>query len=114
MMKPSILKAMLFPALLFFSCFAIAQAKPLRNGTEANADAKKPYKVLTNGKEITIQSKQQIKSVMVWTASGHRIVEEKQVNAVTYSFTVPSKESIFFMMAEMQNGKKFTEKIGVK
>ena len=74
----------------------------------------KPFKVLTNGKQITIQTKQNLKSIMVWTASGHRFVEEKNLTTNSYSFTVPSKEKIFYLMIETAEGKRFTEKMGVK
>ena len=76
--------------------------------------ATKPFKVLTNGKQITIQSKQNLKSLIVWTASGHRSVEEKNLTTNSYSFTVPSKEKIFYLMIESAEGKRFTEKMGVK
>ena len=74
----------------------------------------KPFKVLTNGKQITIQSKQNLRSIMVWTASGHRFIEEKELTTNSYTFTVPSKEKIFYMMIETAEGKRFTEKMGVK
>jgi len=74
----------------------------------------KPFKVLTNGKQITIQSKQNLKSLMVWTASGHRFIEEKELTTNSYTFTVPSKEKVFYMMIETAEGKRFTEKMGVK
>ena len=74
----------------------------------------KPFKVLTNGKQITIQSKQNLKSLMVWTASGHRFVEEKELTSTSYSFTVPAKEKIFYIMLETAEGKRFTERMGVK
>jgi hypothetical protein len=51
---------------------------------------------------------------MAWTSSGHRIVEEKEINNTNYSFNVPSKEKLVFIMTEMSDGKRFTEKIGVK
>lgn len=74
----------------------------------------KPFKILTNGKQITIQSKQNLRSIMVWTASGHRFVEEKLLTTNSYTFTVPSKEKVFYMMIETAEGKRFTEKMGVK
>jgi hypothetical protein len=74
----------------------------------------KPFKVLTNGNRITIQSKQNLKSLMVWTAGGHRFVEEKELTTNSYTFTIPSKEKVFFMMIETAEGKRFTEKMGVK
>src|SRR5688572_3175499 len=114
MMKPIIQKASLVFALLTVSFFMQAQVKPLRNAVEPTLSSAKPFKVLTNGKQITIQSKQNLKSVMVWTASGHRIVEEKELKTNSYSFTVPSKEKIFYIMIETAEGKRFTERMGVK
>ena len=112
MMKPFIRKAMLAFA-LFSSTYVInAQGNPVRD-TEISSAAK-PFKVLTNGKQITIQSKQNLKSLMVWTSSGHRIVEEKGLKSNSYSFTVPAKEKVIFMMIETAEGKRYTEKMGVK
>jgi hypothetical protein len=51
---------------------------------------------------------------MVWTSSGHRFVEEKQLTSNSYSFTVPTKENIFYIMLETAEGKRFTERMGVK
>lgn len=112
MMKPLILKAILVFTLFSITCIISGQGNAVRNNELT--EPVKPFKVLTNGKQITIQSKQNLKSIMVWTSGGHRIVEEKEVNNLNYTFTVPSKEKFVFMMAEMANGKRFTEKIGVK
>ena len=112
MMKPFILKAILVFTLFSVTYVINGQGNSSRNGELTNPV--KPFKVLTNGKQITVQSKQNFKSIMVWTSSGHRIVEEKEVNAANYSFTVPPKEKFVFMMAEMSDGKRFTEKIGIK
>jgi|SRR6185503_13382258 len=114
MMKPVILKAILAFTLFGATCIISAQGNSLKGSEVNTSTSAKPYKVLTNGKQITIQSKQNIKSLMVWTSSGHRIVEEKEVMNTTYSFTVPSKEKLVFIMTEMSDGKRFTEKIGVK
>ena len=73
----------------------------------------KPYKILTSGKQITVKSTKNIKSVMVWTASGHRIVEQKDVNSTSYSFTVTVNEKYYFVMIQYEGQKPFTEKIGV-
>lgn len=51
---------------------------------------------------------------MVWTSNGHRFVEEKDLTTNSYTFTVPTKEKIFYMMIETAEGKRFTEKMGVK
>ena len=74
----------------------------------------KPYKILTSGKQITIKSGKNIKSIMVWTASGHRIVEQQEINASTYTFNVNVNEKYFFVMIQLDGMKPFTEKIGVQ
>jgi hypothetical protein len=74
----------------------------------------KPYKILTSGKQITVKSTKNIKAIMVWTASGHRVVEVKEVNASSFSFTISINEKIFFVMIQLDGMKPFTEKIGVQ
>ena len=90
------------------------QVKQSPNSEITIPAAAKPFKILTNGNRITIQSKQNLRSLMVWTASGHRFVEEKEFTTNSYTFTVPSKEKVFYMMIETAEGKRFTEKMGVK
>lgn len=77
-------------------------------------ESSKPYRILTSGKQITVKSTKDIKSVMVWTASGHRIIEQKEINASSFSFTLAVNEKIFFLMLELTNEQRFTEKIGVQ
>src|SRR6266568_4987039 len=55
-----------------------------------------PFRILTSGKQITIKSSRNIKSIMVWTASGHRIVEQKDLNASSYNFRISVNEKVFF------------------
>ncbi|HET6993389.1 MAG TPA: hypothetical protein VFI06_00340 [Chitinophagaceae bacterium] len=74
----------------------------------------KPYKILTSGKQITIKSGKNIKSIMVWTASGHRIVEQQEINASSYTFNINVSEKYFFVMIHLDGMKPFTEKIGVQ
>ena len=114
MMRPFILKAILGFALFGVANFIQGQSRISSNTEVTTPPSAKPFKVLTNGKQITIQSKQNLKSLMVWTASGHRIVEEKDLTTNSYSFTIPAKEKVFFMVIETAEGKKFTEKMGVK
>lgn len=114
MMKPIILKAILVFTLFNVTCFIQAQVKPLGTAEKTTSVSAKPYKILTDGKQITIQSKLDIRSVLVWTSSGHRIVEQKEINAATYKFSFPAREKILFLMLETINGKRFTEKIGVQ
>ena len=113
-MKPIIRKAILVSALLCVTCFMYGQVKQSPKSETTIPATAKPFKVLTNGKQITIQSKQNLRSLMVWTASGHRFVEEKKLTTNSYSFTVPAKENIFYIMLETAEGKRFTERMGVK
>ena len=114
MMKPFIRKAILVSALFCITCFMHGQVKQSSKADIAATAGAKPFKVLTNGKQITIQSKQNLRSLMVWTASGHRFVEEKALTTNSYSFTVPAKEKIVYIMLETAEGKRFTERMGVK
>jgi len=74
----------------------------------------KPYKVFTSGKQITIKSTKEIKHVMLWTNSGDRLVEQREINAPSYSFTIPINGRFFFLMVGLTNGKIYTEKIGLR
>lgn len=113
-MKPLLLKSLLILFLSGITCFIQGQDKPLRGEPAPRTQTAKPFKVLTNGRQITIQCKQNLKRVMVWTSGGHRFIEEKDLNIRNYSFAAPPKENIFFMMIETAEGKRFTEKIGVQ
>lgn len=73
----------------------------------------KPYKVLTAGKRITVQSKTEISKIMVWSSSGHRFIEDNSVKAPSYTFTVTNGERFFYIMLELKDGKRYTEKVGV-
>jgi hypothetical protein len=94
------------------SVFSYAQPSPV-NETET-IRVNKPYKVLTSGKQVTIKSTKEIKSIMVWTASGHRIMEEKDVNTTSFSFNINVSEKVFFIMIRFEGAKPYTEKIGVQ
>src|SRR5258706_16104181 len=73
-----------------------------------------PYQVLTSGKQIIIKSNCNIQHVMLWTSSGHRVVEQRDINAASYTFTIPVDEKIFFLMLGLEGGKIYTEKIGMQ
>ncbi len=74
----------------------------------------KPYKVLTSGKQITIKSNKEIKHVMLWTNGGNRLVEQREINSNSYTFTIPINGSYFFLMVGLGDGKIYTEKIGLR
>ena len=102
--------AITFLSLLLFS----AGAQP--SGIPAEIPGKKeskPYKVLTDGKQITIKSNREIKHVMLWTSRGNRIVEQKEINANSFTFRVPINDKYFFLMVGVAGGKVYSEKIGV-
>lgn len=113
MTNPTLLKAVF--SLFFFGLTTIlkAQTDSTSNPNYKITAVQKPYKILTNGKKITIQSKENLKTVLVWTANGHRFVEQKKIHASSFSFTITIKEKIFFIMVEMEDGNRYTSKLGV-
>jgi hypothetical protein len=113
-MKPSLRKAMLFIFLSGFAFGVPGQSTPEKGKEEKYKPASKPFKLLTNGRQVTIQSREELKSLLVWTASGNRIVEQKELKTTSHSFTVPVKENIIFLLIELTNGRRYTEKLGVR
>lgn len=110
-MMVSSVRSLLAAAVLSVS-FLVSQAQPA-----ADPPAKKetrPYKVLHTGKQITIKSSRNIQHVMMWTNDGHRVIEQREINADTYTFTIPIHEKIFFLMVGLEGGKIYTEKIGIQ
>jgi hypothetical protein len=96
--------------LAFFSLFFViisSDAQPVINEV-------KPYKILTSGKQITIKGNKQISHVMLWTNGGNRLVEQKEINAKNFSFSIPINGRFFFLMVGFVNGKIYTEKIGIQ
>ena len=100
-------------AITFLS--VLTQAQPISGSDPLNGSERsiKPYRIHTSGKQITIKSTRDIKSVIVWTADGHRIVEHKDVNTASYSFRITVKEKIFFIRLQLADGRTYSEKIGV-
>jgi hypothetical protein len=101
-------------AIIVITCLPVfSLAQPAGNVVKENENPKKPYKILTSGKQITVKSSKTIKSIMVWTASGHRILEQKEINATSFSFDVNVREKVFFVMIGYEGLKPYTEKIGM-
>ncbi|MES1215006.1 MAG: hypothetical protein ABUT20_05785 [Bacteroidota bacterium] len=115
-MRVSSFKLLASALVLFIASIGSAQADSVVNGkpTFAEKPASKPYRVLTSGKHITVQSKKDISKILVWTGTGHRFVEENNVNASSYSFNITISERFFYIMLELKDGKRYTEKIGVQ
>jgi hypothetical protein len=110
-MMASSVRQLLAVAVLSFS-FIVAQAQSATN--QFNKKETKPYKILTSGKQITIKSSRKIQHVMLWTNNGHRVVEQREINADTYYFIIPINDKIFFLMIGLEGGKIYTEKIGIQ
>jgi hypothetical protein len=114
-MYPNIRK---ITAIIVFACLvnvSLAQDPgPKKKVTDTEKKESKPFRILTNGKRITVQSNKDISYIIAWTASGHRFVEQINVQSSSYNFTVPSNEKIIFVMIELEPGKRYTEKIGVQ
>lgn len=95
-------------ALVILSAFFYAShAQPVKKEI-------RPYKIFTSGKQISIKSNKNIQHVMLWTSSGHRVVEQREINAGSFTFIIPINEKIFFLMVGLQGGKIYTEKIGIQ
>lgn len=101
----------LIAAIILSASFLVSQAQP--EMTVANKESK-PYKVMTVGKQITIKSSKQIKQVMLWTTSGYRVVEQREINNSYYILNIPVNQKTFFLMIGLSDGKIYTEKIGVR
>ncbi len=108
-------KTLLFLVIACLSYFSEAQSSDLPVSASSNTEKTfKPYRILTSGKQVTVKSTKNIKSLMVWTSGGHRIVEEKNLNATSYSFRIQVNEKVFFVMVQLADGKTYSEKIGVQ
>lgn len=95
--------------------FIVAGAQPANNPiTPTGIKETKPYQVLTSGKQITIKSIKGISHVMLWTTSGNRVIEQKEINNSSYTFTIPVNQKTFFLMIGLTGGKIYTEKIGLR
>ena len=110
-MMGSSVRCLLAAAALSVS-FLVSQAQPA--GDPSIKKETRPYKVLSSGKQITIKSSRNILHVMLWTNNGHRVIEQREINADSYTFTIPINEKIFFLMVRLEGGKIYTEKIGLQ
>ena len=103
----STIRRLLF-AIPFSLSFIMLKAQPAAKSNN------KPYKLLSSGKQVTIKSNKNIQLIMLWTSSGHRVVEQRDINATSYNFIIPVNEKIFFLMLGLEGGKIYTEKIGLQ
>src|SRR5438552_3830380 len=115
MMYPIIRNMAAMAAFTCIASFTLAQDPgPKSKLPAAQKTVIKPFRVLTNGQRITIQSNKNIQNIIVWTASGNRFIEQTNIQTPSYNFIIPLKEKYVFMMMELEGGKRFTEKIGAQ
>jgi hypothetical protein len=91
-----------------------SQAQQVKIEAPPNRQSGNPYKLLTSGRQITIKSNKNIKHVMLWTTSGYRVVEQKEINNNFFVFDIPVNQKAFFLMIGLSDGKIYTEKIGIQ
>ena len=96
---------------LFSLLFIGSQAQPTETAVKKEP---RPYKFSSSGNQITLRCNKNIQNVMLWTTNGHRVVEQRDINTSSYTFTVPVNDKVFFLMVGLEGGKIFTEKIGIR
>jgi len=104
-------------AIIAVTCLSIlTQAQPVNSSASVkeNTEISKPYRIHTTGKQVTIKSTMNIKSIIVWTSDGHRFVEQKDVNTGSYNFRITVNEKILFVRIQLADGKTYSEKIGIQ
>lgn len=114
MMHPGIRKIATIAILTCVVSFSMAQDPGPKSKSSQTKSESKPFRVLTNGRRITIQSNQDINRILAWTTTGHRIVEQTSFDSPAYSFTIPNTEKYVFVLVQLKNGKYYTEKIGAQ
>lgn len=103
-------------AILLLTCivsFSMAQDPGLKTKSQSKTDSK-AIRILTNGRQITIQANQDMTRVMAWTTTGHRVIEQTSFDAQSFSFNIPDREKFLFVLIQLKNGKYYTEKVGVR
>ena len=84
-----------------------------RGHAQDPGNSDKPYKIMTSGRQLTIKSAVAINQVMLWTISGNRVVERKGISTTSCVVDIPVYQKAFYLMIGLNNGKVYTEKIGV-
>lgn len=92
----------------------MAQSNDERPPEKQIANSPLPFKILTSGKRITIQSTKNISNVIAWNGAGIRITEQRNLDATRCAFTAGSNDRIIFVMLEFKDGKRYTKKIGLE
>lgn len=104
-------------AIFICPLYAQGDSGPGKNKPATEKKTAKPFKILTSGKQITIKStdnNNSLKQILVWTSSGNRIVEQHDLDVASYEFTINVNENIFFLLLEMKDGSRHTQKFGLR
>ncbi len=110
MMATSVRRLM---AVSIFS-FSLSVLKAQPPASQPIKKENRPYQLLTSGKQVIIKSNRNIQHIMLWTTSGHRVVEQREINAASFTFTIPINNKIYFLMIGLEGGRIYTEKIGIQ
>jgi len=100
-------------AMVSLSLFVLtAQAQPVRS----ELAQKELYldKIQSLGRKLQMKCSEEIKDVMLGTTNGYKVVEQKQINSSSFVLNIPVSQKAFFLMIGLNNGKIYTEKIGVQ
>ena len=105
-----------FAVFLITGSAALSQSNG--NGNKSSLSSPKdplPYKILNSGRQLTFRANRNIRSLMIWTSTGNRVLEQQDINESSYSYTIPASvnERIFFVMIVLDNGKVYTRKVGI-
>ena len=110
--------AIIICAVFICPLYAQGDPGPGKNKPATERKASKPFKILTSGRQVTIKSTDNtnsLKQILVWTSSGNRIVEQHELDVPSYDFSVSAiNEKVFFLLVEFKDGKRFSEKFGVR
>jgi len=74
----------------------------------------KPFKLLTSGSQVTVQAKQNLVRITVWKANGQRLLDKEGLSSTQFSFTSNNGDRFYFIMLELADGSRFTEKLGLQ
>lgn len=74
----------------------------------------KPFKLLTSGSQVTVQARQNLVRITVWKSNGQRLLDKEGIASTQFSFTSNNRDRFYFIMLELADGSRFTEKLGLQ
>jgi hypothetical protein len=109
----------LIACLVFISMAGLSMAQDpsystATDTTRIEKKIEKPFRISTSGKQVTIQSDQNIKKIIAWAEGGNRFFENNNIDETVFRFTVPPTPKIIFVLVMFKDGKHYTEKIALQ